>query len=77
LDFKWIVGIVTTLNTAIILFLFLDYLKFRFKIPETYVLKDDCQRINDHFVEENKEDHKLIFDKLDKILLEVSKKADR
>lgn len=80
-NFKIIIGILCGLHTAILI----DYLiRFRPGLPEKYVLKDDSQRTTDQINTENREAHKLIFQKLDEItksqnliLIELGKKADR
>jgi len=80
-SFKIVMGILCSFHTGIIV----DYLiRFRPGLPEKYVLKKDYERRLDQLNAENKEGHKLIFQKLDEItksqnliLIELAKKADR
>lgn len=50
-----------------------EYLiKFRPGLSERFVLRADCQRISDQLYRENREDHKEIFKKLDKLCQKIS-----
>lgn len=63
-SFKIIIGILCSLHTAVLI----DYLiRFRPGLPEKYVLKKDYERALDQLNTENREAHKLIFQKLDEI----------
>lgn len=79
--FKALISAWLTVLSAILI----EYLlKFRPGLPEKYVLKRDCQDDSEKLHKENREDHQLIFQRLDKIsdqqtliLRELGKKADR
>jgi len=66
---QWIIGIVTSLNTLVIM----EYLNFRFHLAENYVLKKDFENamkgVSDNLLQ--------ISQKLDKIWDKVDKKADK
>lgn len=66
---NWILGILST----IVGFIAVDSIQFRRSLPEKYVLKDDLIRV----MAENRQEHGKIFDKLEEILKELGKKADR
>ena len=60
--FQMVIGIWGSLISAIIL----EYiLKFRPGLSEKFVLKSDCQRSQEQLHNENRQDHKEIFGKLD------------
>jgi len=79
--FRIIISVLCSFYAAILI----DYLiRFRPSLSEKYVLKLDFQRLSDQSNTENREAHKLIFQKLDEInkaqnliLIELGKKADR
>lgn len=68
--FKIVFGIVSSFFAAC---LGEFYLRFRPNLPKEFVLKSDCQRISGQIHKENREDHQIIFAKLDKLKDEMAK----
>lgn len=66
---NWIYGIAG----MVIGFLLIDSVRFRRNVSKEYVLKDDFIRI----MEENRQDHRTIFSKLDAIRDKLEEKADK
>ena len=66
---NWLLGILS----SIVIFLIVNALQFRQNVSKEYVLKDDFVRT----MQENRNDHQIMFDKLDEVLKELGKKADR
>lgn len=65
----WVYGILGTAAG----FMLIDNIRFRHNIPERYVLKDDFVRL----MNENRQDHQIIFNKLDAIRDKLDEKADK
>ncbi len=82
--FGWIIGILGSLMSMFVFYQYTDFQNFKKEITEKFVLKSDCQREFNRLHMENREDHRLIFQRLDKIvdqqtliLQGLEKKADR
>lgn len=69
---EWTTYIYGFISSFILLLVGID-LKCHMDIPKKYVLKEDFIRV----MQENRDDHKQIFDKCDNILREVSAKEGR